>query len=101
MFAADPEDRQEIGHSKKLPDPFTQIDEFQIASGCPGRNVETNHGAEAHAIHVGEIRQVQYDALGVRNQLHDPYIEKISYSSHQFAAASHCGGAAGAVNLKR
>ena len=51
----------------------------------------------AHAVHVGEIRQVQHDSFGVRNQLADLEAEKIVHTRHQLAGASDNGGVAGTI----
>ena len=36
VLANDREERHQIGHSKKLPDSFAEVDDLQIATRSPG-----------------------------------------------------------------
>ncbi len=48
----------------KLPDSFAEVDKLQIAARRARRNVQPDQRAEAHAVHVGQIGQVEDNAFG-------------------------------------
>ena len=64
VFADDGEYGQEIGEAKELANPLANVEELHLASCGAGRGVKTDEGAEAHAVHAGDIRQVQHDSFG-------------------------------------
>lgn len=101
MFADDDEDRQEIGHPEKLPDLSAEIDQYKFAACRAGGDVEANQCAEAHAVHVGKVGQVERDSFVIREQLPDLGIENVLDTRYQPAFASHNGFAVGTFNLKR
>jgi hypothetical protein len=66
VFADDDEHRQEISHPEKLPDLSTKVDQYQFAACGAGRDVKANQSAEAHAVHVGKVGEVERDSFVIR-----------------------------------
>ena len=66
----------------------------------PRGNVQPNQRAQARAVHVGQIGQVQQDSSGAWNQLADLEVKEIIHTRHQPATASHFGAVIGPVNGK-
>ena len=80
---------QEIGHSKQFSHPLVEADQSQVAVGPTGRDVQSHDGAESRAVDVLEIRQVQDNQLGGRDQVLDLLLEVRRQACGQLAAASH------------
>jgi hypothetical protein len=96
MFADDGKGGQEMGSSEKHSNLFANIHKFQAAACGSRRDVEANQRADAHAVHAGEVGEVEHDAFGIREQLFDLGIENIVRIRHQPAMASHNDGVASA-----
>jgi hypothetical protein len=94
MFADDGEGRQEMRSSEKHSNLFANVHKLQAAACGSSRDVEANQRADAHAIHAGEVGQVEHDAFGIGEQLFDLVIENIVRIRHQPAMASHNDGVA-------
>ena len=65
------EHRSEFCDAKQLPQALVQIDELQRTVLPLGRQVEANDGAQARAVHVAHIGQVQHNAFGPRDETPD------------------------------
>src|ERR1700739_1680049 len=89
-----------MGHTQKLPDRLSDVEELQRAACRFCGNVQPNERAQARAVHVGQIREVQYDSFGTRNQLAHLKVEAVAYSRHQPPGAPHGDAVAGPVNCK-
>ncbi len=63
VFAGDGEGWEEVGHDEKLADLFAEVAEFEGAALGFGGCVEANEGAQAHAVHVSEVGEIEDDAL--------------------------------------
>ncbi len=89
VFADDGEYGQEIGEAKELANPLANVEELHLASGGAGRGVKTDEGAEAHAVHAGDIRQVQHDSFGGWDDWADLGVEDVRQLRDQLSVASH------------
>lgn len=98
VVADDLEDGYKMRYAQKLPNRLPNVEELQSATRRFCGNVQPNQRAQARAVHVGEIREVQHDSFGARNQLADLQVEAVAHARHQAASASHCDAVAGPVN---
>ena len=87
MFADGLEDGQEMGDTEEVADGFAHIGDFKRAACRFGVDVESNQRAEAAAIHVREMLEVENDSLGARKQLADLDVELLVDSGDQAARA--------------
>src|ERR1035438_9023529 len=87
VFANDGEDVQHIGDAEEVSNLLAQVDEFQTATCGFGRDVEASHGAQAHAVGMLEIGEVENDSAAVGNQLHDLGGEDVGGSGDEPALA--------------
>jgi len=101
VFANDGEERQQIGHPQKLPDPRAQIHQLQFTARRPRRNQQTDQRAQAHAVHLNQIGQIEHDSPAARNQWADPGMEQVGFACHQSAAALHNRGLRRALDPDR
>lgn len=99
VFSNNREYGHQMGHTQKLPNPFPKIDKFQVAACRPCGNVEADQRAETHAVHVGQIRQVEDNAFGLGHQPLHFEIKNVRPARYQFAAQSHHSLAGEAVHL--
>ena len=64
LFADGLEDGQEMGDAEEVADGFAHVGDFKRAAYRFGVDVESNQRAEAAAIHVCEMLEVENDSLG-------------------------------------
>ena len=100
MFADDAKYVQKMGEAEEFPYAFANFEELQLAASRFGRRVEADEGAEAHAVHEGEIGQVQHDSFGDRNHRAHVVVENIGQTGDQLPVASHDGQVVFTLNLK-
>lgn len=101
MFADLGEDIQETGDAEEFADAFAEVDELEGAAGGPGRGVEADESAEAHAVHVGHVAEVEDELFDFGEELLDRVVELIGDAGDQPALAKDGGGGAGLLNLQR
>jgi len=87
MFADGLEDGQEMGDTEEVADGFAHVGDFKRAASRFGVDVEPNQRAEAAAIHVCEMLEVENDSLGAGKQLADLDVELLVDSGDQAARA--------------
>jgi hypothetical protein len=85
MFADRLEDGQEMGDTEEVADGFAHVGDFKRAAYRFGVDVESNQRAEAAAIHVGEMLEIEDDSLGAGQQLADLDVELLVDSRDQAA----------------
>ncbi len=64
MFADGLKDGQEMGDAEEIADGFAHIGDFEDAACRFGVDVKPNQRAQAAAIHVREMLEVENDSLG-------------------------------------
>jgi hypothetical protein len=90
-----------MGNTKKLPDRLPHVNEFQNTACRFGGNVKPNQRAQAGAVHVGQIRQIEHNSFPARNELADLAVEAIVYSCHQPATTVDDDETAASLNSER
>jgi hypothetical protein len=101
VFADDGEHGQEIGEAEELPNPLANVEELHLASCRASRGVKTDEGAEAHAVHAGDIRQVQHDSFGGWDDGADLGVKDVGQLRDELSVASHDCQVVGMFDLKR
>ena len=86
-FADGGEDRQQVGHNQELAYFFAEVVEFESASLASGADVQPDENAEAHAVHLVELGEVEDDALVVGHELGDRDVEEVGGFREQLAMA--------------
>jgi hypothetical protein len=91
VFADDGEYGQEIGEAKELANALANVEELHLASCGASRGVEADEGAEAHAVHAGNIRQVEHDSFGAWDQWANLGVEDVGHLGDHLSVAPHDG----------
>jgi hypothetical protein len=89
MFTDDCEYGQEIRQAKEFPDALANVEKLQLAARSLGRSIESDEGAEAHAVHASDIRQVQHDSFGGWDHWTDPGVEAVGHLRDYLSVAPH------------
>ena len=71
VFADDGEDREEAGEAEQVANLFAEVDEFEAAACGLGRDIKADESADAHAVGVLDIGEIEDDAFGGGNQVDD------------------------------
>jgi hypothetical protein len=98
VVADDLEYGYKMGHTQKLPNRLPNVEELQRAACRFCGNVQADQRAQARAVHVSQIREVQHDSFRARNQPADFQVEAVAHARHQAAGASHCDAVTGSVH---
>jgi hypothetical protein len=77
VLADDGESWKQVGHDEEVSDFFADVAEFEFAAVFAGGDVEANECAEAHAVHVGEVCEVEDKALVGGKQLGDGSVKEL------------------------
>jgi hypothetical protein len=101
VFADDGEGWKEVGHDEEVSNFFADVAEFEFAAVFAGGDVEADECAEAHAVHVGEVCEVEDKALVGGKQLGDGSVKELGGTRQQFAVTAYDGGAAVVFDLER
>ena len=100
VFAYGGEDGPDVGEFEEFADAFADVDEFEGATGAAGRDVEAHEGAQAHAVHEGEVGEVEDDAFGVWDEFADVGVEDVGEAGDEFTVAADDGGGALAFDVE-
>lgn len=100
VLANNGECRQEVGESQEVTNLFADIDELEGAACRFGGDVEADERAETHAVHAGEVGQVEDDSFRAGDELADVGVEIVADSGDQFAVAFHYDGVADAFGFQ-
>ncbi len=63
-------------------------------------DVETDEGSESHGIHVGEVGEIEDDALMGGHELGDGSVEEVGVPGEQFSVAADEGGGSAVFHLQ-
>lgn len=74
-----------MGNTKEAADGFAHVGDFKRATSRLGVDVESNEAAEAAAIHVREMLEVEHDSLGTGEQFAHFFVELLVDSGDQAA----------------
>jgi hypothetical protein len=96
ILADDREDIEEMGEAEKIANLLAQVSELEAGSGGFGSNIEANESAEAGAVGVPEIGEIEDDAFVIRNERANAVEEDIGDARDQLSVAAH-NDAVGAV----
>lgn len=94
-LADNDEDIEEVGDAEEVANLATKVGEFETAAGGFGRDIEADEGADAHAVGVLEIGQIEDDTLMAGQQRANAGEEDGGGTSDKPAVAMHDGEAAG------
>jgi hypothetical protein len=89
VFADDAKDVEKMGEAEEFPYALADFEELQLTVRSFGRRVEANESTETHAVHPGDIRQVQHDAFVGLDHGADPGVEYVGQARDQLAVAMH------------
>ena len=71
VFADDAKHVQQMGQAEQFPHTLADFEELQLAARGFGRGVEADEGAKTHAVHPGEIGQIQHNSfVGLNHRPH-------------------------------
>jgi hypothetical protein len=87
VFADDGEDGQEIGEAKEFADSLAHVEELHLASCGAGRGVETDEGAQAHAVHAGDAGEIEHDSFAARDDGANLGVEDVGQLGDQLSVA--------------
>ena len=99
-FSDDSECGEKVGEDQEVANLLAEIAQFKRAAFRLCADVETYERAETHRVHVGEIGEVEDDALVGAEDLRDGKIQEICVSSHEFAVTADDGGIAFSLDLE-
>lgn len=88
MFADDGEDGEEVGEGEEFFDSFAEVDEVELAARGFGRGVEADEGAQAHAVHIGEVAEIEDDTFGAGDEWADAGGEDVGDAVDQCPVAA-------------
>jgi hypothetical protein len=77
-----------MGEAEEVANLLAEVDELEAGSGGFGGDVEANEGAEAHAVGVADVGEVEDDALVVRNEGANAVEENIGDAGDELAVAA-------------
>src|SRR5208337_4235245 len=85
---------------EEVADALAQVDQLKLAACSLGGDVHAHHPAQPGTIHVTDLAEVQDEALGVRNQGFDFFLECCNIVACQVAAQSHYRGIFHSVDIQ-
>src|ERR1700733_10452932 len=89
-----------IGDPKQIANPGAQVDQDERASGRLRRHIKPYDGSKTHAVHAGELGQIEDDLPGVRNQALHLVTQNSSQAGGQSPGAVDDSGVAFDVGAK-
>jgi hypothetical protein len=99
VFAGDREGGEEVGEDEEVADFGTEIAELEGDSFVFGADVDADERAEAGGVHMGEVSEVEDDALVGGEELEDRVVEKVTGARYKFAMAADVGSGAAVFDL--
>ena len=99
VFASDSERGKEVGEDEEVADLGAEVAELEGDSFVFGADVDTDERAETGRVHVGEVSEVEDDALVGGEELEDRVVEKVAGARYKFAVAADVGSGAAVFDL--
>src|ERR1700733_6046563 len=84
-----------------MPNLLAEMHQFQAATCRFGRDVELNQGAEAHAVRMLQVGEVEDEPLRAGNELADLRGEELGDAGNELAVAVNGHHVVGALNVER
>jgi len=88
VFAGEGEDGEQVGEDEEVADLLVEAAELDRGTATFRVNVKADDGAESHGVHVGEVGEVEDDALVSGKELGDRKVEEIGVTGQQFAVTA-------------
>lgn len=99
-FAGDGEGGEKIGEDEEIADLLVEVAELEGGSTVFSGDIDADERAEAHRVHVGELGEVEDDALVGAEELGDGNVEEIGVAGEEFAVTADEGGGAAVFDLE-
>jgi hypothetical protein len=87
VFTDDLEYGQEVGEAEELSNPLAHVEELHLASCGASRGVEADEGAEAHAVHAGDVGEIEHDPFAAWNDGSNLGVEDVGQLRDQLSVA--------------
>ena len=87
VFTDDGEYGQEVGEAEELSDPLANVEELHLASCGARRGVEADQGAEAHAVHAGDVGEIEHDPFAAWDDGSNLGVEDVGQLGDQLSMA--------------
>src|ERR1700730_15585588 len=76
-----------MGEAEEFANALAHVEELHLASCGARRGVKADEGAEAHAVHAGDIRQIEHDPFAARDDGADLGVEDVGQLGDQLSMA--------------
>ena len=87
-FSGDSEGWEQVGEDEEVADLLTEVAQLERAALGLSADVDADEGSESHRVHVGEVGEVEDDALVSGKELGDRKVEEIGVTGQQFAVTA-------------
>ena len=86
--------------TEEVDEALAEVDELKAAAARPARDVEADQRAEAHAIGVGEVGEVQDDAPALWDERADAGVQDVAGFNDESAVAAYGGSVADLLDFE-
>jgi hypothetical protein len=76
VFSDNSKGWEQVCHDEKISNFFAEVAQLQRASFCAGRDVDANEYTQTHTVHVGQVCEVEDEALVCGEELGDRIVEE-------------------------